>query len=87
MWGRAAKGADKAGARIRSAADDLDGRARAGIHRQHLELVGLRMLLGRQDPRDHEGLEGGAVIDVLDLEADHGQCRSQIASSEASFSR
>ncbi|MEO0497406.1 MAG: molybdopterin-dependent oxidoreductase, partial [Pseudomonadota bacterium] len=32
------------------------------------------MLLGAQHLCDHEGLERGLVIHVLNLKADHGQC-------------
>ncbi|MCY1503245.1 hypothetical protein D9M68_373650 [compost metagenome] len=72
------KGADEAGARIRRAADDLDRGARAGVDHQHAQFVGIRMLLGRDDLGDDEGLEGGLVVDVLDLEPDHRQPRADL---------
>ncbi len=44
---RPREGADEAGPRVRRTADHLHRLAVAGIDRQHLQLVGLRMLLGR----------------------------------------
>jgi len=68
------KRADQAGARIRRAADDLHwGGTVALVNHQHPQLVGIRMLDGRDDLGDDEGLVGRLVVDILDLEADGGQ--------------
>ena len=47
-----AEHAEHAGARVGRAAHDLDRLAFAGVDGQHLQLVGLRMLLRGQHPRD-----------------------------------
>jgi hypothetical protein len=65
---------DEIGPGVRGAADHLHGRARAGVDGADPEPVGVRMLLGRQDLRDHVGLErGGLVLDALHLQADPRQ--------------
>ena len=72
------KGADQASARIRSAADDLDRGASTGIDHQHSQLVSLRMFFSGDDLGDHERLERGLVIDLLDLKPDRRQARADL---------
>ncbi len=58
------------GARIRCAADDLQGISTC-IDGQHLQLVGLRMRRGGQHLGDAEGCEFfSGIFDALDFEAD-----------------
>lgn len=64
---------DHAGTGIWRATDDLHRLAVTGIDAQNLEAIGFRMLLGRQDLGDDEGLVSRLVIDVLDLETNRGQ--------------
>jgi hypothetical protein len=72
------KSADQAGAGIRRAADDLHRLVGADIDHQHLQPVGLRMLFGRQDLGDDEGLERRLVVDGIDFEADLGQAGADL---------
>ena len=52
------KGANQSGSRIGRPAHHLHRRLPlAGIDRQHLQLVGVEMLLGSHHPRDDEGLQ------------------------------
>ena len=59
--------------RIWRAAYHLHRLSVAGIDMQHLQFVGVRMLLGGQHLGDHEGLQRRLVVDVFDFEADRGQ--------------
>ncbi len=62
---------DEVGPGVRGAADHLHGFAGAGVDGADPEPVGVRVLLGRQDPGDDVGLErGGLVLDALHLQAD-----------------
>ena len=62
-----------AGARIRRAAHDLQALL-AGVDLEHLQLVGVRMLLGLHHFGHAEGLERGRGIEhLLDLEPDAGE--------------
>ena len=71
---RRAEDAEHSGVGIGRTADDLDRLTGPGIDRQHLQLVGLRVLLGRQHPRDRERRERfGGIAQILDLQADVGQ--------------
>ena len=71
---RRAEHAEHPGARIGRPAHHLDLLAGAGIDRQHLKLVRLRVLLGGQDPGHRERRQRlGRVADILDLEADGGE--------------
>ncbi len=70
---RTRESADHAGAGVWRAADDLHRLAVAGVDGQDLQAIGFRMLFGRQDLGDNEGLVGRLVVDVLDLEADGRQ--------------
>ena len=46
----------------------------AGVDHAHAQPVGIGMLLGRDHARDGEGRQRlRLVLDVLDLEADHGE--------------
>ncbi len=67
--------ADEPGARIRRTADHLHRRATvAGIDHADTQPIGIRMLLGRNHPRDRERRKRlRLVLDVLDLEPDHGE--------------
>ena len=67
--------ADEAGARIRRTADHLHRRAAvAGIDHAHPQAIRIRMLLGRNHPRDRKRRKRlRLVLDVLDLEPDHGE--------------
>ena len=67
--------ADEAGPRIRRAADHLHRRATvAGVDHADPQAVRIGMLLGRDHARDRERRQRlGLVVDVLDLEPDHGQ--------------
>ena len=67
--------ADEAGARIRRAAHHLHRRAAvAGIDHADAQPVRVRMLLGRNHPRNRKRRKRlRLVLDVLDLEPDHGQ--------------
>ena len=67
--------ADEAGARIRRAADHLHRRAAvAGIDHADAQAIRIRMLLGRNHPRDRKRRQRlRLVLDVLDLEPDHGE--------------
>ena len=57
-----------------SDADDLNRIAVAGVDQAHAQTVGVRVLLGLDDLRDHESAElPGLVLDVLDLEPHHGE--------------
>ena len=68
------KGSDQASACVWRAADDLHRLlAVADIDSQHLELVGIRVLLRRKDPGDDKRLQRRLVVDMLDLEADGGE--------------
>lgn len=70
---RRAEHADQPGAGIGRAAHDLH-RAVTGIDRQDLQLIRLRMPLGRQDARDAERLKRlTRIMHALDLQADTGQ--------------
>ena len=65
---------DHALSRIGRAADDLERLAAAVVHRKHLQLVGLRMLLGGQHLCDRERPQPfRRIIDGFDLKADAGQ--------------
>ncbi len=69
----AAEHADQPGARIGRTAYDLCGSV-AGVDRQHLQLVRLRVALGGQDARDGERRQCLARIgDALHLQPDTGQ--------------
>ncbi len=69
-----------AGARIGRAANDLDRLAVAQFDHADAQAVCVRMLLGRNDVGDDEGLEqSGLVLDVLDLEPDHGELVDDLA--------
>ena len=67
--------ADEAGARIRRAAHHLHRRAAvAGIDHADPQAIRIRMLLGRDHPRDRKRRQRlRLVLDVLDLEPDHGE--------------
>ena len=67
--------ADQAGARIRRAADHLHRCAAvAGIDHADAQAIRVRMLLGRNHPRDRERRQRlRLVVDMLDLEPDHGE--------------
>ena len=70
---RRAEHADHPRARIRRAAHHLH-LAVAGVDGEHLQLVGLRVLAGRQDPRNSKRRQClGWVVHSLDLEADRRQ--------------
>ena len=71
---------DKSRARIRRAADHLHGcRTVAGIDHADAKPVGIGMLLGGNHPRDRERRQRpGLVVDVLDLEPDHGELVGQL---------
>ena len=70
---RRPKHAEHPGAGVGGAADDLH-RAVPGIDAQHLQLVGLRMLVGAQHPGDAERAERlGRVGQALDLQAKIGE--------------
>ena len=65
---------EHAGPRVRRAAHDLQRLAVAGIHLADPQAVGVRVLLGRDHPRDHVGAKrGGLVLDAFDLETDPRQ--------------
>ena len=70
-----------AGARVGRAADDLDGFAVAGIDHADAQAVGVGMLLGGDDRGDDERLEQRRlVLDLLDLEPDHGELVDDLGS-------
>ena len=80
------KGADQPGSRIGRPAHHLHRRLPlAGIDRQHLQLVGVGMLLGRQHPRDDEGLQARFVVDRLHFKADRGQPLGNLAERRFGF--
>ena len=71
---RRAEDSEHSGAGIWRTADDLDRLTDAGIDRQHLQLVGLRVLLCGKHARDRERRERfHGVAQFLDLQADVGQ--------------
>ncbi len=52
----------------------------ADVDHADAQAVGIRMLLGGDHVGDHERLEqGGLVLDVLDLEPDHGELVDDLA--------
>ena len=62
------------GPRIGGAADDLQGRALAGVDLTHPQPVGVGMRRGLKDFRDAEGRQLlRRIVDMLDLKADFGQ--------------
>ena len=67
--------ADETRARVRRAAHDLYRRcAVTGIDHADAQAISIGMLLGRNHPRDRErGKQPRLVLDVLDLEPDHGE--------------
>ena len=67
--------ADQAGARVRRAADHLHRRTTvAGIDHADAQAIRIRMLLGRNHPRNRERRQRlGLVVDMLDLKPDHGE--------------
>ena len=79
------KGADQSRARIRRAADDLHRLASAGIHHQHLELVGVGMLFGGDDAGDRERLERRLVVHQLYFEPDHRQALDDLVERGVGF--
>ena len=81
---RQAKDADQPCARIGGAAHDGQWRAAvARIDGQHLQLVGLRMLVGGQHLRDAEARElFGRILDAFDLMADAVERRDDIIDGE-----
>jgi hypothetical protein len=66
---------DEPRASIRRAADDLHGRsAVAGIDHADAQAIGIRMLLGRNHPRNGERRKQlRLVLDAFDLQPDHGE--------------
>ena len=70
-----AEHADQSGARIGRAAHDLQRHAVAGIDRQHLQLVGLRVALGGQHAarRVNPAKLLARIVDAFDLEPDARQ--------------
>src|ERR1019366_8680731 len=67
-----------AGVRIGRAAHDLNGlvtfRDLADVDHADAQAIRVRVLLGGNDQGDDERLEqAGLVLDVLDLETDHGE--------------
>ena len=72
-------------ARVRRAAHDLHRLAVAGIDRQHLQLVGIRVFLGRQHPGDGERLELRLVVNRFNLEADAGQALDDLVERGVGF--
>ena len=65
--------AHKTGPRIRRTANDLQRLAVTGIHRQHLQPVGIGMLFGVDHLGDGERLVGRLVINIFDLKANRCQ--------------